>query len=340
MNDTGYNLRSMRAENKKLLLRLLGAQGPMSRKALAEAAQLTPAAVSKLCTELIVEGRIAETAPAETAGAGRREIPLRLCLQEKLILGVNAETTQISYALCTLSGQLRALLQTPFTTSTAAVLKTAQGFLAAHAVDPEALFAVGVCVVGAVGTGSYGLWDAQAIRAAFEAAFRRPVAVENNVKAFALGQAHLRPAGKGATLFFKWGPGVGSAILSNGTVLSGAESGLAEIGHYIVRPDGKPCRCGRRGCLEAEAAVNGVPSPAVIDTVALALANTATILEADGVVFFGTQFADPAVAEALKARILHYNSTLPPAAVLTAPENDRLAYIGPAALCAERFFFV
>ncbi|MBR2730807.1 MAG: ROK family transcriptional regulator, partial [Clostridia bacterium] len=176
MNDTGYNLRSMRAENKKLLLRLLGAQGPMSRKALAEAAQLTPAAVSKLCTELIAEGRIAETAPAETAGAGRREIPLRLCLQEKLILGVNAETTQISYALCTLSGQLRALLQTPFTTGTAAVLKTAQGFLAAHAVDPEALFAVGVCIVGAVGTGSYGLWDAQAIRAAFEAAFCRPVA--------------------------------------------------------------------------------------------------------------------------------------------------------------------
>lgn len=340
MNDTGYNLRSMRTENKKLLLRLLAAQGPMSRKALAEAAHLTPAAVSKLCTALIEEGRIAETSPAEAAGAGRREIPLQLCLQAHCILAVNAETTQITYALCDLSGRLRALLQTPFTTDTDAVLATAQGFLSAHAVPPETLFAVGICVVGAVNSGSYSLWDAQAVRAKFEAAFGRPVAVENNVKAFALSQALRGAAGKGATLFFKWGPGVGSAILSNGAVLSGAESGLAEIGHYIVRPDGKPCRCGRRGCLEAEAAVNGAPSPAVIDTVALALANTATILAADSIVLFGTQFSDPAVADALRARILYYHATLPAAAVFIAPENDRLGYIGPAALCAERFFFV
>lgn len=340
MNDTGYNLRSMRAENKKLLLRLLAAQGPMSRKALAEATQLTPAAVSKLCTELIAEGRVAETPPSETAGAGRREIPLRLCLREHCILGVNAETTQITFAICDLAGQLHALLQTPFIADPGAVAATARTFLAAHAVAPETLFAVGVCVVGAVQSGSYGLWDAQAVRAAFETALGRPVAVENNVKAFALSQARLRSAGKGATLFFKWGPGVGSAILSDGAVLSGAESGLAEIGHYIVRPDGKPCRCGRRGCLEAEAAVNGAPSAAVIDTVALALANTATILAADGIVFFGAQFADPAVGDALRARILHYNSTLPAAAIITAPENDRLGYLGPAALCAERFFFV
>ena len=44
--------------------------------------------------------------------------------------------------------------------------------------------------------------------------------------------------------------GVGAAIVLDGDLFSGMRGFSGEIGHLPMRPDGPPCRCGRRGCLE------------------------------------------------------------------------------------------
>lgn len=86
-----------------------------------------------------------------------------------------------------------------------------------------------------------------------------PVCVENNVKAFALASLIFdREHSADNILFVKWGPGVGSAIVINGEVLNGTDSGSSEIGHYIVDLNGEKCRCGRRGCLEIEVSAHAV----------------------------------------------------------------------------------
>ena len=51
-------------------------------------------------------------------------------------------------------------------------------------------------------------------------------------------------------VFIKWGPGVGSAIVVDNKLYEGNQHNAAEIGHYIIEPDGLKCRCGRHGCLE------------------------------------------------------------------------------------------
>ena len=38
-----------------------------------------------------------------------------------------------------------------------------------------------------------------------------------------------------------------------GRLLDGAQGNAGHIGHVVVEPDGRPCVCGGRGCLEAEA---------------------------------------------------------------------------------------
>lgn len=50
-------------------------------------------------------------------------------------------------------------------------------------------------------------------------------------------------------LLFRVDSSVGMAVSVNGNVLRG--KGLLEIAHQIVIPNGKECRCGQRGCLEA-----------------------------------------------------------------------------------------
>jgi glucokinase len=47
--------------------------------------------------------------------------------------------------------------------------------------------------------------------------------------------------------------GVGGGIVVDGRLLDGAAGNAGHIGHVIVEPDGRPCACGGRGCLEAEA---------------------------------------------------------------------------------------
>jgi predicted NBD/HSP70 family sugar kinase len=46
--------------------------------------------------------------------------------------------------------------------------------------------------------------------------------------------------------------GVGSALVLNGELYSGSSGLGMEAGHVTVRPEGRPCRCGSRGCLDVE----------------------------------------------------------------------------------------
>jgi glucokinase len=47
------------------------------------------------------------------------------------------------------------------------------------------------------------------------------------------------------------GTGVGGGIVRNGEIQTMSDLGEAEIGHVVVAPDGPPCWCGGRGCVEA-----------------------------------------------------------------------------------------
>lgn len=48
------------------------------------------------------------------------------------------------------------------------------------------------------------------------------------------------------------GTGVGSGIIMEGKIWQGACGYAGEMGHVVVNPDGEPCKCGSRGCLETE----------------------------------------------------------------------------------------
>jgi glucokinase len=95
-------------------------------------------------------------------------------------------------------------------------------------------------------------WEDLDVAADLERAFRLPVVVENDCKLGALGEAHFG-AGKGSrTLFYMTiGTGVGGGIVRDGHIQAMSDVGEAEIGHIVVAPDGPPCWCGRRGCVEA-----------------------------------------------------------------------------------------
>ncbi len=359
----GGNLNSLRTDNLRLILRLLCENGEMSRKELAAASGLTPAAVSKLTAQLYGAGRLYETVSADPPEkAGRRERRLSLRLNAFLALGVYAELDSVVFSIVDLTGAVSARCDIPFSDDPQKLVHSAEAFLLEHGDVKQRIRYIGICVTGSVTDPVYGQWDVDAVCRAFEEGLGLPAAVENNVKAFVLAQRYYSgEALTDRTLFFKWGPGIGSSFYAGGTVLFGDAGDAAEIGHYIVDRSGRRCRCGRYGCLETVCGVEtilretGQPDLRTllasgestvrnvldlkIDTVAVALANAAAILDAQSVVFFGSVFRSGEIAEKLKKQLRRYDQRLKASDVGLSLLNGSIATVCPAAVCARSFFF-
>ena len=83
-----------------------------------------------------------------------------------------------------------------------------------------------------------------------------PVRIANDADCAALGEA-VAGAGKeySDVAMFTLGAGVGGGIILNGQVFEGGIMGGSEVGHQVIRVNGRLCTCGRKGCLEAYVSV-------------------------------------------------------------------------------------
>lgn len=90
------------------------------------------------------------------------------------------------------------------------------------------------------------------LAAEVESLTQLPTVVDNNAKAVALGEAWCGAAvGVRDFVAVVIGAGVGGGIVSGGRLLEGRLGNAGHLGHIVVEPDGRPCACGGRGCLEA-----------------------------------------------------------------------------------------
>ena len=86
-----------------------------------------------------------------------------------------------------------------------------------------------------------------------------PVALTNDANAAAIGEMIYGVArGMKNFIMITLGTGVGSGIVVNGQLVYGSDGFAGELGHVVVRRDGRPCGCGRKGCLETYCSATGM----------------------------------------------------------------------------------
>jgi len=130
------------------------------------------------------------------------------------------------------------------------------------AVGPGELTALGVGSPGAVDdeagsvTSARNLPDWEGtypLAEKIEAAFAAPVALSNDVNVATQAEFELGAAKPFRSLLgVFWGTGVGGGIVLDGQLWEG-RGAAGEIGHVVVKSDGRRCPCGRIGCMEAYA---------------------------------------------------------------------------------------
>ena len=141
---------------------------------------------------------------------------------------------------------------------------------------------------------------------------RRPVHVENDVNAAALGAfAHLGRPAVSSLAYVNVGTGIAAGFVLGGRLWRGATGGAGEIGHVPMWSHGPTCACGQTGCVEAVGSGRAVAADArrradVGAAVAWAVQLCAMALDVDVVVVGGGLAAVddvmPAVLDELNAR--------------------------------------
>jgi len=109
------------------------------------------------------------------------------------------------------------------------------------------------------GLPNYSEIEGMDLKAELEAKFGVPVALENDATAAAIGENWLG-ASKDVrdSIMITLGTGVGGGIIINNEPLRGIDGTAGKIGHINVEPDGHPCKCGSRGCIEEYASATAI----------------------------------------------------------------------------------
>ena len=102
-------------------------------------------------------------------------------------------------------------------------------------------------------------WSEFPVHAEIERRLGIPVMLENDANAAALGEKWLGAAKDyGSMCMLTLGTGVGGGIVLDGKIWHGMNGMAGELGHINVEPDGHPCNCGSRGCVEQYASATAV----------------------------------------------------------------------------------
>lgn len=277
MAQTGINLENVKIRNRSAILSLLNSQGAMSRKDIAKQVGLTPAAVTLLCTEMIEEGILLEKGEVQgERRAGRKKVLVDINYECKCVVAVSIEAAHTWITISNIRGKEMAHKKINTDTQIQPeqflneIAKESKALLWENQRRQEEILGMGICIPGIVDRSrgislhAYGIWKEKVpVQKIMEELMACPVIVENNVKAFAEGELTYGIGKTGNNLLFvKWGPGVGSAIVIDNQIYEGKEHRAAEIGHYIIEPNGLLCRCGRKGCLETR-----VSTKAIVDKI-------------------------------------------------------------------------
>jgi predicted NBD/HSP70 family sugar kinase len=258
-------VRDLRRHNRSVLLSSLYLSEPQSRQDLGRSSGLSQGTVSNVVGELLEEGLVVEAGMVGSDG-GRPRTLLRVNPGYTYVVGVDVGETGTQVEVFDLAMRPLATSYHPLPSARpdpAAVVAQIHAGLAevlrAAAVPAGDVLGVGVGVFGTVEQGREAIvyaqtigWDDVPLERMLRAGTALPVYLENGAKT--LGQAELWfGAGRGVqhAVITLVGSGVGAAVISNGAISRGVTSSAGEWGHTCIVFDGRPCRCGSRGCLEA-----------------------------------------------------------------------------------------
>ncbi len=255
--------RRIAALQRSAILRQIWVHGPQSRASLARRLKLRPSSVTSLTRELLDTGLLREVGEGRPNG-GRPPLLLDVDRAGNYALALTVESRGLTVALVRWDAQVPHRVFEPIRPDEnllpflQAVTRTCERVLAEAGVGRERVRGVGVGISALVDPAaneavfSSTLAAVQRLRLDFLAqSLGLPVYLEDIAYMMALGERwFVYPGDHRALVMVYVGGGTCGAILEP-WARPHSPRFACEFGHMVVDPDGPPCGCGKRGCLEA-----------------------------------------------------------------------------------------
>ncbi|WGL52179.1 ROK family protein [Nocardioides sp. BP30] len=252
-----------REQNLGALFEAVLTRGPLSRRDAARVTGLSPASVTKLVKPMITHGYLVER-HREAGVPGRPQIPLQVVPERHYAVGVKLMEGELVGVMADLHAEVQSAHRMRYDDTSpagvvAAVASLTEVLLERSPAARDRLLGIGIGLGGHV-DGASGLvvhapflgWRDVPLQQMVADRLGIEVVLENDVNTLAVAEQWFGPGfAFDSFAVVTLGVGVGCAFVLDGKLWRGARGAAGELGHMVVVPDGPPCHCGKRGCLEA-----------------------------------------------------------------------------------------
>jgi predicted NBD/HSP70 family sugar kinase len=257
----GTNQEYGRPYNRRLVLETIRLLAPVARGEIAKRVGLTVQTVSTIIRELELQGFVRGVRETPK-GRGLPPTFLNINPDGGYAIGVHVTPVGLKAALINLSGDVigereRAL---PQASPDRAFREIEKMVASLRKLRPRGrMLGIGLALPGPfdvesmsfVGPTTLEGWKGVPIRDRLANLTGLPAFIEADLAAAAFGE-RLYGAGRDLREFYYlyFGVGLGGCLVREGAPVRGAFGNAGEIGHVPLVPNGEPCPCGNRGCLE------------------------------------------------------------------------------------------
>ncbi|ASJ20888.1 hypothetical protein BHAMNSH16_04200 [Brachyspira hampsonii] len=252
------HITEIKSKNKKDIIKLLYKKNIMSKKRIAAELELSPSVITKLCSELIKENILVEMNRIDSKKLGRKEVEIKINPNYKKCIGITIN--HISTDILLVDMQFQVIEKVSFKTSTnyendlLKIVSTVQEIIYNYSLNNKDILGIGISIKGNTdGIYSYsGIWGTKVnIKDYIENHLNIPTVIDNGIRCSALLEQLY--SNEDNFMFIKYmEPGIGGAIILNGSIKRGENNLIMDFGHMIIDTNSDYCNiCKRKGCLES-----------------------------------------------------------------------------------------
>ena len=248
-----------RSHHRALVLQALYRGRGLSRADLARELGLSRVTISDVVGDLVEEALVVERGTRPASRPGKPATVLDINRQGHNVVGLDLSGSESFVGVVTdLDGTVieRAEIDIPQAQGDEAIVAVETLLTDLVALAPRPVIGVGVGSPGIVDDSGVVQsapnlgWRDVPLQSRLAEACGLPVAVANDANAAVVGEFSFG-AGQPDMMLVRIGRGVGSGLMIDGRIVSGARHAAGEIGHVVSGTDeGEPCVCGNNGCLE------------------------------------------------------------------------------------------
>ncbi len=280
--DVHLRIREISPATRQIFTLIL-THGPISRVDIVNRTGLSAAAVTKAVGPLIDAGYLTETDPPDSGpmGKGRPARPLQVRADQEYFVGIKVTPTELIGVLTNLQAEVQLshhlrLADTRPDSIIGAVTELVELLRNKNRRYRQRTRGIGLSfgghldrATGVMVESTFLNWHDVPLAEPVERSTHLPVVVENDVRALTIVEqwfGHGRTASSFAVVTL--GDGIGSGLVVDGALTRGSFGTAGELGHIPLDPQGTPCYCGSRGCVEAIAS-----EPAILGEIRRVLDN-------------------------------------------------------------------